>query len=204
MSDIILSPEQRATINGIFHELATADNGIEGVMAAVQMWDENPGLYEAMHRPDENGITPRNPGPDATRMTEKYLRKVSQAAPDWVAGMQNPRADFKTAAIAARGKWADGVNRAVAGDHFAKGMSNVDSAEAIATAVSDNGQAYTSGVSKRKGKVARSFTRLAPALGAVSSAVRSMPQDTPGDREQRMIKNLQLMRELGTRLKGGG
>lgn len=202
MPDIGLTQDQHDTVNAIFHDLTNHVNGIEGVMAAVDMWNENPGLYDAMHAPNADGLTIRNPGPDATRMTEKYLRKVSQAAPDWVAGMQNPKANFRDAAIAAKGKWSDGVTRAMQNDSFARGMGAVDVAEAIATATSDNGNAYVAGVNKRKAKVGRAFTKLAPALGAISSSIRSMPQDTPADREQRMLKNLQLMRELKGRLKG--
>ena len=192
-----LTPEQKAAINEVFHDLVKPENGIEGVHAAIRMWEEHPGLYEAMHTPDpDTGIILRNPGPDANRMTEKMLRNVARSAQDYVQGMQNPKADFKQAALAANGKYKDSMLLAVQEDRFQKGMQGVDSAAAIATATSDNGAAFTSGVAKRKDKIAAAMQRLAPKLGAVSAAVRQLPQNTPEDRMQRMIKNLELMRAL--------
>lgn len=197
----MLTPDEIAAIKSHVRDLAHPDNGIEGVMAVVDLWNENPGLYDAVHQPDPvSGVTIMNPGKDPAAVTDKYMRKVSQAAPDWVAGMRAPKADFKAAAIAAAGKWANGVQDAVANDRFRGGMSKVDSAAAIATAVSDNGMAYTAGVAKRKDKVAAAFGRVIPALGAISQQVRQMPQDTPNDRAQRMLTNLELVRALKGRL----
>lgn len=201
----MLTPEQRTTINDIFHQVTAPGTGIDGVMAAVGMWNENPGLYDAMHEPDpETGLIIRNPGPDAGRMFEKYSRKVQSAAKDWVSGMQNPKANFRDAAIAAKGKWADGVQRAMNNDSFGRGMASVNVGEAIATATSDGGQAYVAGVGKRAPKIQRVMQQLAPALGAISSQIRQMPQDTEAQRTQRMTANLDLMRQLKGRLKGAG
>jgi len=169
----------------------------------MDVWEGNPGLYEAVHQPDpETGVTIMNPGPDAGRMAEKYMRKTGAAAGDWVSGMQNPKASFKQAAIAAKGKWANRTTEAIQQDRFARGMAQVDEAEAIATATSDGGSAYTAGIQKRAPKVQRAFARLAPMLGAVSQTIRAMPQDTDAQREQRLLQARKQMIEVGKRYRG--
>ena len=178
-------------------DLAHPDNGIQGVYDVIDLWNENPGLYEAVHQPDPvTGVTYANPGPDPAAAAEKYFRKVSAAAPDWVRKMQNPKADFKTAAMAAAGKWANSVQDAIPNDRFRSQMGKVDAQAAIQLAVSDNGAAYIAGVNKRKPKVIDAFSRVMPALGAISQQIRQMPQDTPSDRSQRMLANLELVRAL--------
>lgn len=193
----MLTPEDIAAVKQHVRDLAHPDEGVAGVHAVIDFWNENPGLYEAVHQPDpDSGVTIQNPGPDPAAALDKYLRKTSAAAPDWVRGMQNPKADFKAAAIAAAGKWANSVQDAITNGRFASGMGKVDANAAIQTAVSDNGSAYVAGIQKRKTKVGVAFNAVMPALGAISQQVRQMPQDTPTDREQRMLRNLQLVRAL--------
>jgi hypothetical protein len=186
-----------AAVKQHIRDLTHPDHGMDGVKAAIDFWNENPGMYEAVHQPDPiTGVTIQNPGPDPQAAADKYKRKVAQAAPDWVKGMLAPKASFKTAAMAASGKWASGVQDAVQNDRFRKGMGKVDEAEAIRVATSDNGAAYVAGAAKRQDKVVRVFATLMPALGAISQQIRQMPQDTPADREQRMVENLRRMRAL--------
>jgi hypothetical protein len=192
-----LDPNEIEAIKQHVRDLAHPDNGLQGVLDVVDLWNQNPGLYDAVHQPDPvTGVTIMNPGKDPAAVTEKYLRKVSAAAPDWVAGMMAPKADFKAAAMAAAGKWTNAVQDAISRDAFRTGMGKVDATAAIATAVSDRGQAYTAGVAKRKDKITAAFQRVIPALGAISQQIRQMPQDTPSDRVARMVANLELVRGL--------
>jgi len=192
-----LTTEQREVARQTIRDLSHPDNGMQGIVDVMNLYEEMPGLYSAIHQPDEvTGITIMNPGPDPQAAAAKYKRKVSQAAGDWVAGMRSPKADFKAAAMAAAGKWSSGVQDAITNDRFRKGMGKVDVQEAIATATSDNGAAYVAGAAKRQAKVERVFAVLMPALGAISQQIRQMPQDTPADREQRMLENLRRMRGL--------
>jgi hypothetical protein len=204
MTSPLTYPEAQG-LNADLRNMIDGLDVIDAVNAIIDTFEGQPGLYEAMHVPNpETGVTLRNPGPDATKMAEKYGRKVAAAAQDYVTGVQNPKADFKQAAIAAKGKWANRVQEAVQQDRFGRAMNQVDSAEAIAMAVSDGGAAYTAGASKRLPKVQRVYSRLAPMLGAVSTAIRQMPQDTDAQRAQRLLAARQGMIEVGKRMKGGG
>jgi len=202
------SPLSYDEAQGLNQDLRNMIDGLDPVAAFHALdavFEGQPGLYEAMHVPNpETGVTLRNPGPDATKMAEKYGRKVAAAAQDYVSGVQNPKADFKQAAIAAKGKWANRVQEAVAQDRFGRAMNQVDTTEAINMAVSDGGAAYTAGAAKRLPKVQRVFGKLAPKLGAVSTAIRNMPQDTDAQRAQRLLAARQLMIEVGKSMKGGG
>jgi len=195
-----LTYEESQAINAHVHDLAQGADPLAAFHAICDLWDEHPGLYEAVHVPNpETGITLRNPGPDANRMATKYGTKVAAAAGDYVTGVQNPKRDFKQAALAANGKYKDRMQKAIQQDSFAKAMANVDSASAIALAVSDGGAAYTAGAAKRQAKVLAAYTKLAPKLGAVSQAIQAMPQDTDAQRAQRLLKARELMIAVGQR-----
>lgn len=200
------SPLTYQEAQGLNADIRTMIDGMDPVSAVnaiIDTFEGNPGLYEGMHvaNPD-TGVILRNPGPDAAKMAEKYGRKVSAAAQDYVTGVQNPKASFKQAAIAANGKYKNRVTEAIAQDRFAKAMAQVDETEAIQMAISDGGSAYTAGAAKRLAKVTRVFGRLAPMLGAVSTAVRAMPQDTDEQRAQRLLAARKGMIEVGKRMKG--
>lgn len=138
-------------------------------------------------------------GVDAARMLDKYQRRTQAAGADYVAGVNNPKRSFKAAAIAANGKWKNRVQEAIQQDNFAKGMNGVNEQEAIATATADGGAAYTAGVAKRIPKVQRAFATIAPQINSVSQRVQGMPQDTPQQREQRMLENLRGMRAVSSK-----
>jgi len=199
-----LSYDAAQTIKAGIRELAAQPDQAKAFNDIMDVWDESPGLYDAVHQPNpETGVTIMNPGPNAARMADKYARKTAAAGADWVDGVQNPKASFKESAIKAKGKWASRTQEAIQQDKFAKGMAAVNEQEAIATATADGGAAYTAGIAKRMPKVQRAFDRLAPMLGAVSQTVRAMPQDTDAQREQRLLAARRQMIEVGKRYRGG-
>jgi hypothetical protein len=200
-----LTYEQAQGLNADIREMIDGLDPVAAFHAIDALFEGQPGLYEDMHVANpETGVTLRNPGPDGNAMAEKYGRKVAAAAQDYVNGVKAPKADFKQAAIAAKGKWANRVQEAVQQDRFGRAMGQVDTAEAIAMATADGGAAYTAGAAKRLPKVQRVFGRLAPKLGAVSTAIRNMPQDTDDQRAQRLLAARRLMIEVGKSMKGGG
>lgn len=183
-----------------------ADN--DPVTASVILGEKlarDPEFYAALHgRELAPGVHIQNPGPDPTRMTEKLIRRAQGAAQDYVTGMQNPRRDPVQSATRAAGKWANRTQEAIANKSYEKGVRNQNYGEAVQTATSDGGAAYTAGVSKRQAKIARVMADLAPRLGAVSQAVQAMPQDTDAQREQRLLAARKAMIAIGKARKGVG
>lgn len=199
-----ISYDEAQQVKAGIRALAAQADPVKAFNDIMDVWQDSPGLYEDVHQPNpETGITIQNPGPDSAAMTEKYLRNTQAAQSDYVRGVRNPRRDPKQAALNANGKWKERTQRAIQEDRFAKGIQSYDVAAAVEAATSDGGAAYSSGIQKRAAKVGNAFSRLAPMIGAVSQTVQQMDQSSEAAREQRMLQNLRLMREVGRRYRGG-
>lgn len=183
-----------------------ADN--DTITAAVLLGERlvtDPDFYAALHgREIAPGIHINNPGPDPTRTAEKLIRRAQGAASDYVAGMQAPKRDPVQAAVRAKGKYADKVQEAIRNNSYERGVRSQNYAEAVQIATGDGGSAYTSGVAKRAAKIQRVHADLMPRLGAVSQAIQAMPQDTDGQREQRLLAARKAMIAVGKARKGIG
>lgn len=165
------------------------------------------GLFEAVERevaadpahpllvghPEGNPVQIRPPWrPQADRWVQGVQ---SVGAQRWEQGIQNPRADFKAAALANNDGWKAGVNAAVAGDRYAKGVQTVNVDEAIATAVAIGGAGYSAGAAARSAKFQRKVDAIAPRMAAVVEATRRMPARTDQEREARMLNQVRGARE---------
>ena len=141
---------------------------------------------------------------DANRMLRRYLSGVQNAPDRYVEGMQAPRRDPQQAALAAEGKWASNTQQAIQDRRFGAGVRSADFRAGVQAAISDGGQAYVSGVSRREQKVSTAFGRLAPLLDGVSRQVQAMPQDTEQQRDQRALAAIRMMRQVKRQYRGGG
>lgn len=140
--------------------------------------------------------------PDAGTISERWQQGVQQGAERWVEGVQNPRKDFKSAALANKESWKNGVTKAVAEDGWAKGMQAVDPNEAVATAVAVGAAGYASGALARATKHQRVMARVAPLMASAVTKVRGLPAATDADREQRAVQMIREARNVGKQLKG--
>ncbi len=151
-------------------------------------------------RPEGNPIqtrAPWAPNPDT------WLQGVqATGGTRWEHGIQNPRRDFKSAALASNDAWKNGVTAAVAADRYAKGINGVNVDQAIATALKIGGQGYTSGAAARKDKFAAKVGALQAAMGAVVQRVRGMPNSTLDQRIGRVTEIIRGFHAAGK--KGAG
>ncbi len=171
----------------------------------AQLYTNRPDVFDALHMQEiAPGVHKNNPGPDPARTAAKLIRNAQGATADYVHGMQNPRRDPRQAAVAAKGKWANRVQEAVANDSYGKAVARYDLGEAVQIATGDGGAAYAAGVAKRESKIMRVHAQLMPQLGAISQRVQQMPQDNEAQRTGRMVENLNAMRALGRARKAGG
>ncbi|MGH2669586.1 MAG: hypothetical protein ACRDH5_10835 [bacterium] len=162
------------------------------VEAAVK---KNPQHPLMVGHPEGNPITIRPPWrPDAERWAEGVQ---ATGAARWERGIQNPRADFKAAALANNDGWKSGVTAAVAGDRFRRGMETVNVDEAIATATERGGANYAAGATARRAKFQRKVDAIAPRMAAVTQKVRGMPARNDAEREARMLEQVRGAREAG-------
>lgn len=192
-----------ATADAIRREILDNNDPITASVILGNRLSGDADFYVALHgRELAPGIHVQNPGPDAARMTDKYLRRTQAAASDYVTGMQNPRRDPVQAAVRAAGKYANRVQEAIRDGSYEKGVRSQNYAEAVAVATSDGGAAYTAGIGKREAKIGRVFADLAPRMGALSQAIQNMPQDTEPQREQRLLAARRGMVALGKTRRG--
>lgn len=78
---------------------------------------------------------------------KKYVARASVAGPDYSSGIQNPKQDQASAAIAAAPTWAAAVSQAAANGSFAKGIQR-NPGKWAANSLSKGAQRYGPGVSQ--------------------------------------------------------
>lgn len=179
-----------------------ADAAQKAIASALKRLDEDPALREEVGRSVQGNPISVEVVPSADRWAGKLITNAVNGAQNWVEGVQRPSADFKTAALAANGKWKQRTTEAVQQDRFSKSMAKVSTEEAIATAVKVGASGFASGIQAREEKIRRVVADLQPRVAAVKRAIDQMPQDTDAQREQRLLAARRGMIEVGKARKG--
>ncbi len=186
--------------------MATGDGAVRvpteaELMGAVadkmQEFLDDPNHPDLVGHPDGNPVTIRPAFPTATDLANRWAEGVNRNSDRWLHGIQNPRANFKDAAVAKKGAWAGGVQAAVQGDYYAKGMNKVDVNLAIETAVAVGAQGFAQGAQLRKPKLEAVMKDVAPAMAAAVATVRAMPANSDAEREARAVAMIRAARGIG-------
>ena len=148
-------------------------------------------------KPEGNPVNTRPPWAPSADTWEQGVTTTGGAR--WEAGIQNPRQDFKSAALANNDGWKAGVTAAVSQDRYAKGMGAVNVDDAIATALKIGSAGYQAGATARKAKYAAKTQAIQAAMGAVVTKARSMPAKTLQDRINRAVTMIQGAAAVGSR-----
>ncbi len=156
------------------------------VEIAVKKDPDHPLLKGKIHGNPVQTRAPWDPNPD--RWEQGVTTTGGQR---WAEGIQRPRQDFKSAALASNDAWKAGVNAAVQGDKFAKAMAGVDVDYALQIAAAVGPQGYTAGAVARKTKFARNTEAIKARMGAVVQRVRGMPNATLQQRIARVVETIQ-------------
>ncbi len=172
---------------------------IANTLAAFKSNPNHPAL---IGKPEGNPVQIRPAFPSASEMTSRWVQGIDASGDNYVRGVQAPRANFKVAALANKDAWKQGVNKAVAEDAFAKGMSNVNEDEAIATAVAIGSGGWAAGAKARQSKHTRIMGKVAPLMAAAVDTVRRKPAVTDADREARAVEMIRAARAVGKALRG--
>lgn len=135
--------------------------------------------------------------PSANDINTRWSQGIDRNQDHYTQGVQNPRASFKANMIAKAGSWKNGVQAAIAGDHYAKAAQAINEDAAIATAVAVGGAGWAAGAKLRAAKHLAAMTIFAPKAAALTTAVRAMPADTPQARDARALAQIQGARKLG-------
>jgi len=111
------------------------------------------------------------------QISKKWATVTPQRAGEYLSGVQDPRADWRTTTVAANQAWKDGIAAAVTRNAFEKGVSKAGSAKWQAGAVSKGAQRYGPGVQLAESAYAAGFGPYASALKALTLPPRFARRD---------------------------
>lgn len=138
--------------------------------------------------------------PDAAAVFLKWKTNSTNAADAFVEGVTGTDKDIVGLAIAAIPRMRANVIAAIDNGRVANGLRKVTT-QGIKDAVAKKGKvAYTNGIDGAQTKFETSFAPLLTYIDGVKRQIASMPNLTDADRDARMLKNVQLMRQY----KNGG
>lgn len=133
--------------------------------------------------------------PTAAEVFAKWQSNATNAADAYVAGVQSTDKDIVALAIAAIPRMRANVIDAIDKGRVANGLRKVTT-QGIKDAVAKKGKvAFTNGVGGAQEKFEASFAPLLQYIDGVKRQVAQMPNLTDADRDARMLKNVQLMRQ---------
>lgn len=135
------------------------------------------------------------PTPSAASVFAKWQSNSTNAADAYVDGVQNTDKDIVGLAVAAIPRMRANVIAAIDNGRVANGLRKVGN-DGIKAAVAAKGKvAFTNGVAGAQTKFETAFTPLLAYIDGVKRQVSAMPNLTDADRDARMLKNVQLMRQ---------
>jgi hypothetical protein len=114
---------------------------------------------------------------DMSKIQEKFVRRTAQAGPDYDSGVSNPRRDWATATKAAEGNYEQGVQAAIAGKRFGKGVSGAGTAKFLRGAKEKGTARYGAGVAAGAGDYAAAFEPFRAALASTTLTPRKARRD---------------------------
>jgi hypothetical protein len=136
--------------------------------------------------------------PDAATVFAKWKSNTTNAADAYVAGVQGTDKDIVALAIAAIPRMKANIVKAIDDGRVANGLRKVGT-QGIKDAVAQKGKvAFTNGIDGAQTKFEASFAPLLTYIDGVKRQVAQMPNLTDADRDARMLKNVQLMRQYKT------
>lgn len=138
--------------------------------------------------------------PDALTVFNKWKSNSTNNADGYVAGVQNTDKDIVGLAIAAIPRMRANIITAIDSGRVANGLRKITT-QGIKDAVAAKGKvAYVNGIDSAQTKFETAFTPLLQYIDGVKRQIAAMPNLTDADRDARMLKNVQLMRQY----KSGG
>ena len=119
----------------------------------------------------------------ASEIAEKYARVTPGRSADYAAGVQNPKADWKTATLAAENAWAQGVQQAASEGRFGKGVNRAGTEKWQRKAIELGASRWGPGVSAAKDDYESGFAPYADVIRSTSLPPRG-PKGDPRNIER--------------------
>jgi len=111
------------------------------------------------------------------KIQDKFVRRTSQAGPDYEAGVSAPKRDWAQATKAAEANFEQGIQAAIGRKSFGKGVTKAGSAKFLRGAKEKGVARYPSGVAAGAADYAQGFAPFHSALAAATLPPRKARRD---------------------------
>lgn len=108
---------------------------------------------------------------------EKWQRVTAQRAPDYQAGVENPKVDWAQATAAAEGNYEQGVQQSIAAKRFGKGVKRVGSSKWAKGAIEKGVARWPTGVAAAGPEFEKGFGPFRDALERLTLPPRRARRD---------------------------
>ena len=133
--------------------------------------------------------------PSIDEVTRKWKSRASGAASDYSAGIARAPGAV-SAALAAKGSWASGVQAAVSNDSFAKGLGRSSDAAWKTAAATKGAARYGPGIAAAEGEFRTGMGRVLSAISGVTLPPRGPKGvDNNIERVRAMAKALEALKQ---------
>jgi hypothetical protein len=105
--------------------------------------------------------------PDISRVAAKWIRRAGSAGQEYTDGVESSRADWAGATAAASASYASGVQEAIAGGRFQKGVAAAGTAKWKRMASEKGSVRFGPGVAAAEPDYSKGFTPYLQALGTI-------------------------------------
>ena len=130
-------------------------------------------------------------------ITKKYAQRAQAASPDYLAGVQNPKADWATNAKAAEPAYQAGVQDAITRGAYGKGVVKVGTAKQQQKASTLGAQRYSPGVAAGAADYATGVQPYLDTLNRISLPQRGRRGDPANVERVRTIANVLHSQKTG-------
>jgi hypothetical protein len=138
----------------------------------------------------------------AEAIAAKTIARAVAAAPEWLAGVKNPRKEPLKEALAKATKWLNAMQEVIRTGKWQAGIKATDEAAMYATIDALGSGVYSSGISARTAKIGGSWGKLQPLQVALCAALDAMPTDTKDQRTAKLLAAREGMLAIGAKLRG--
>lgn len=108
----------------------------------------------------------------ASESAQKFVERAGAASGDYVAGAQSTTKDQAAAAIAGKANWSAGIQAAITGDRYAKGLQASGKAGWLRGVTEKGANRFAEGVAAGAGKYATNSGKYDGARGAAAPMPR--------------------------------
>lgn len=136
---------------------------------------------------------------DSTEALRRWQKNTADSGESYKNGVQSVTESPTEKAAAKKEKYERGVREAVSSGRWERGLQKVTLQQWKEAAANKGARRLADGVKEGAGKMQRHLAEFTPFLQRITDEVNAMPNDTPQQRIERMVRQAQLTAEYRNR-----